>query len=112
MSNQDKPEIKRWTAKRRQALVLSIIRGETTIVEAARQHGLTVKEVEEWHEKALLGMQNSLRSRPHSEEALLEAENKRLKRKVGELVMDFDIYKEGMRGHPFGRKVLNELDES
>ena len=49
----DKPEeVKRWTAKRRQALVMQLIRGETTAVEAARQHGLTVREVEDWKEKA------------------------------------------------------------
>ena len=31
-------EIQRWTAKRRAALVLSILKGETTGVEAARKH--------------------------------------------------------------------------
>ena len=31
-------EIKRWTAKRRTALVLQLLRGETTVAEAARQH--------------------------------------------------------------------------
>ena len=38
-------EIKRWTAKRKVALVLSILRGETSVQEAARKHGLIVKEV-------------------------------------------------------------------
>ena len=35
---------KRWTAKRRAALVLSILRGETSVAQAARQHALTVAE--------------------------------------------------------------------
>ena len=35
--------VQRWTAKRRSALVLSILRGETSAQEAARQHGLTVR---------------------------------------------------------------------
>lgn len=30
--------IQRWSAKRRAALVLSILRGETSIQEAARKH--------------------------------------------------------------------------
>lgn len=34
-------DVQRWTAKRRAALVLSIIKGETSIAEAARTHGLT-----------------------------------------------------------------------
>ena len=38
--------VQRWTAKRRSALVLSIIKGETSVAEAARKHGLTVAEVE------------------------------------------------------------------
>ncbi|MCA9469301.1 MAG: hypothetical protein KC643_28195 [Nitrospira sp.] len=41
---QDEP-IERWTAKRRGALVLRLLKGETSVAEAARQHGLTVAEV-------------------------------------------------------------------
>ena len=43
-------EVQRWTARRRSALVLSILKGETSAVEAARKHGLTVAQVEEWRE--------------------------------------------------------------
>ena len=39
--------IERWTAKRRVALVVSILKGETSVAEAARQPGLTVAELEE-----------------------------------------------------------------
>ena len=76
-------DVKRWTAKRRQALLMQIWRGETTKVEAARQHGLTVREIEEWEEAAMMAMENSLRSRPRDEEAQREAEIKKLKEKVG-----------------------------
>jgi integrase len=34
--------VERWTAKRRVALVVSILKGETSVAEAARKHGLTV----------------------------------------------------------------------
>lgn len=37
--------IERLTAKRRVALVASILKGETSIAESARTHGLTVAEV-------------------------------------------------------------------
>jgi hypothetical protein len=46
-------EVQRWTAKRRTALAVSIIKGETSPQEAARKHGLTVAEVEEWRERFL-----------------------------------------------------------
>ena len=103
---QDSP--KRWTAKRRAALVLTLLRGETSVAEAARQHGLTVAEVEEWKERFLTSAENGLRSKPLDDEALQEAQVKRLKQKVGELVMDIDILKEAAKGHPTLRQTQSE----
>ena len=106
---QDGPESpKRWTAKRRAARVLSLLRGETSVAEAARQHGLTVAEVEEWRERFLTSAENGLRSKPLDDEALEEAEIRRLKQKVGELVMDVDILKEAAKGHPTPRQTQSE----
>lgn len=85
--------IKRWTAKRRSALVLNILQGETSVQEAARKHGLTVAEIEDWRNRFLAGAENNLRSRPRDEEAMRREEVKQLQRKVGELVMDNDILK-------------------
>jgi len=104
-------DVKRWTAKRRQALILQLVRGETTPAEAARKYDLTVREIEEWRDKAMAAMENALRSRPRDEAEQKEQEIKQLKQKVGELVMNLDVYKEAMRGHPFGRKMLNESEE-
>src|SRR5665811_1608782 len=87
-------EVQRWTAKRRSALIVSIIRGETSVQEAARKYGLTVAEVEDWREKFLSGAENALRSRPIDEEAQKDEQIKKLKQKVGELVLDMDILKE------------------
>ena len=93
-------EVQRWTAKRRVALVLSLLRGETTVAEAARKHGITVAEIEQWRERFLLGAENALRPRPKDEEALREEEIKRLQRKIGELTMDLDIVKEANKLRP------------
>ncbi|MCZ7607425.1 MAG: helix-turn-helix domain containing protein [Planctomycetota bacterium] len=57
-------EVQRWTAKRRVALVIAILKGETTVVEAARKHGLTVADVEDWRDRFLAGAENNLRSNP------------------------------------------------
>ncbi|MCW5779166.1 MAG: hypothetical protein KIT71_06710 [Nitrospira sp.] len=53
---------------------MSILKGETSVAEAARTHRLTVAEVEDWREKFLLGAENALRSRPRDEEALKRAD--------------------------------------
>ena len=90
--------VQRWTAKRCSALVLSILRGETTSAQkAARKHGLTVAEIEGWQERYLLAAENALRSRPRDEEALKDEQIKKLKQKIGDLVTDVDILKEAMK---------------
>ena len=56
--------IKRWTAKRKTALVIEIIQGKTTVSEASRSFDLTPSEIEGWVEDAKRGMENSLRANP------------------------------------------------
>ena len=65
MATEASEPIERWTAKRRVALVVSILKGETSVAEAARTHGLTVAEVEDWREKFLLRAENALRALLH-----------------------------------------------
>ena len=58
-------EIKRWTARRKSALVLEIIQGKTTTVaEASRAHDLPLSELEKWIEDGKRGMENALRANP------------------------------------------------
>jgi hypothetical protein len=80
--------------------VISLLKGEMTVVQAARRHGLKVAEIEEWRERFLLGAENALRARPREDEALREEEVNRLKRKVGELAMDVDILREAAKVRP------------
>jgi transposase-like protein len=101
-------EVQRWTAKRRAALVISLLKGETTAAEAARRHGLKIAEVEEWRERFLLGAENALRARPKEDEALREEELNRFKRKVGELTMDLEILHTAARLHPTTPGTLDE----
>lgn len=97
--------IERWTAKRRVALVVSILKGETSVAEAARQHGLTVAEVEDWKDRFLLAGENGLRARPKDEEAFKDEQIKKLKQKIGELVLDNDILREALKPYPLDRKT-------
>ena len=48
MSVEMDEEIKRWTARRKSALVLDIIQGKTTVSESSRQFDLPPSEIEFW----------------------------------------------------------------
>jgi putative transposase len=59
MSTKMDEAIKRWTAKRKSALVLVIIRGKTTLAEASRTYDLSPSEVESWVEDGKRGMESA-----------------------------------------------------
>ena len=101
-------EVQRWTAKRRSALVMSIIKGEISVAEAARKHGLTVAEIERWREQFLAAGENALRSHPRDEDGVKDEQIARLKKKVGELVLDIDILKEANKSRPFDPRTPDE----
>lgn len=84
---------KRWTAKRKAAMVLDVIKGVVTPAEVARKHGLTVSEVEGWVDSGLKGMEGQLRSNPRDLDAEHEAEKKELLAKIGELSMEVTLLK-------------------
>lgn len=97
MAPQIPENIQRWTAKRRAALILSILKGETSEHDAAGRHGLSVGELRNWRERFLVGAENALRERPKDEEASKDARIRTLERKIGELVVDMDLLRESMK---------------
>ena len=105
MAAESAEPIERWTAKRRVALVVSLLKGETSVAKATRTRGLTVAEIEDWREKFLLGAENTLRSRPRDEAALKDEQIKKLKQKIGDLVLDNDILPEALKPYPLDRKT-------
>lgn len=97
MAEENLENVQRWTSKRRSTLVLQILKGETSAQEAARKHGLTVAEVEDWKERFLVAAENALRSRPKDEEALKDERIQKLERKIGEMTLDMDILREAAK---------------
>ncbi|MBE7496574.1 MAG: DUF1153 domain-containing protein [Verrucomicrobiaceae bacterium] len=87
----DSPQ--RWTAKRKAALVIDILRCKTTAAEAARQHALTLAEVEQWKEDFITQGTEALRSHPRDLAQQFEAREKTLLAKVGELTLHVDVLK-------------------
>ena len=86
-------------------MVVSLLKGETSVAEAARKYGLSVAEVEAWREKFLLGAENALRTRPKDEEAVKDEQIMKLKQKIGDLVLDNDILREALKPYPLDRKT-------
>ena len=64
MSTKMEEDTKRWTAKRKAALVMEIIQGKTTVAESSRSFDIAPSEVEEWVDEAKRGMKNALRTKP------------------------------------------------
>ena len=81
-------EIKRWTVRRKTALVLDIIQGKTTVAEASRAYDLTPSEVESWVEDGKKGMENALTATPLDIHSQYERQIKDLQEAYGEAMLE------------------------
>ncbi len=88
MSTKMEDEIKRWTAKRKSALVLDIIQGKTTVAEASRAYDLSPSEIESWMDEAKRGMENALRAKPEDIREQYERQLKDLQEAYGEAMLE------------------------
>ena len=86
-------DVQRWTAKRKAAVVIELLKGKTTAAEMARQHDLTVGEVERWRDDFITQGTEGLRSHPRDLAEQHEAEKQKLLAKVGELTLAVDVFK-------------------
>ena len=104
---QEKPS--RWRIKRKRDLVLSGLKAETSVTEEARKHGLTITAVETWKDRFLMDAENALRSKLRNGEASKDNETHRLKRKIGDVVVDIDILRDAQK--PYLPTVPRTSDE-
>ena len=81
-------EIKRWTAKRKTALVLEIIQGKTSVAEASRFYDLPPSEIESWVEDGRKGMENALKANPQDVREQYERQLKDLQEAYGEAMLE------------------------
>lgn len=81
-------EIKRWTAKRKSALVMEILQGKTTVAEASRAYDLPPSEIEGWIEDGRKGMENALRANPLDVREQYEKQIKELQEAYGEAMLE------------------------
>lgn len=80
-------DIKRWTAKRKAALVLDIVQGKTTVSEASRTYDLNPSEVEQWVDEGKKGMENALRTKPLEGKEQYERQLSDLQQAYGEAML-------------------------
>lgn len=88
MSMTMEDSIKRWTAKRKTALVIEIMQGKTTVAEASRSFDLSPSEIEGWVDDAKKGMENSLRANPLDIREQYEKQLKDLQEAYGEAMLE------------------------
>jgi transposase-like protein len=81
-------DVKRWTARRKGALVLDIIQGKTTVSEAARQGDLSPSDIEEWVDQGKAGMENALRAKPEDIREQYERQLRDLQEAYGEAMLE------------------------
>ena len=81
-------EIRRWTAKRKSALVLEILQGKTTISAASRSFDISPSEIESWVDEGKRGMENALKSNPLDVREQYERKIKGLQEAYGEAMLE------------------------
>ena len=81
---------RKFESEFKRQLIAQIEAGQTTIGQAARDHQISRSVIERWRAQY---RNNGLVDRPSSRERQLEAENEKLRAKVGELVMQMDYLK-------------------
>ena len=80
-------EGQRWSAGRKREVVLRMLRGES-VDALSRELGVEIYRLEQWREKALIGIDESLKQRQGDP---VQAELNQAMRRIGELTMENEL---------------------
>ncbi len=85
--------VTRWSAGRKKAVVLRLLRGEP-VDAVSREVAVPIYKLEQWRDRALTGIDAGLKERENDplEKALDDA-----KRRIGELVMEVEVLQKERR---------------
>lgn len=83
----------RWTSGRKAELVLQIIKGEKTLVEACRANDLKQSEVDMWIKEFVASGTQGLKAKNKDELDERDRQIKTMQAKIGELVLELDARK-------------------
>lgn len=86
-------EGQRWSAARKREVVLRLLRGES-VDDLSREMGIEIYRLEQWREKALAGIDESLKQRQNDP---IQSELNQAMRRIGELTMENELLWERVR---------------
>lgn len=92
---------------RKAAIILEVLKGQISVPEAARKYGFTQNEYRTWADEYHRACLEALKTNRKDQDAKYQAEIKRLRAKIGQLVMDDDIRQEAMRPFLSGDQTSN-----
>lgn len=91
----------RWSARRKRDVVMRVLRGEP-LDGLSRELGVEVYRLEQWRDKALMGIEVALKSRENDP---LQRELDTAKHHIGELSMEVELLRRQMElQRPFARR--------
>ncbi len=88
MNEEQKKGTGHWTAKRKAALVMEIIREKKSVAEASRAFNLLPSEIEGWVAEGRRGMENALRNAPLMIRDRYERQLRELHEAYGEAMLE------------------------
>ena len=100
----------RWTAQRKAAIILEVLKGQVSVPEAARKYGFTQGEYRKWADEFMRGGVDALKVNRRGLDAEHRAEVRRLQAKIGQLVMENEIAKEALRIIPLDENEQRTID--
>jgi transposase-like protein len=105
-------KFERWTAQRKAAVIMEVLKGQLSVPEACRKYGIPQGEYRKWADEFYRGGVEALKTNRRGIDAQYRAEIKRLQAKIGELVMVDEIRKEALRPFLAGDETSNESSPS
>lgn len=83
-----------WPTELKTEIVLTLLRGEASAAELSRQHNINESTISRWREQFLRAGQSALSGQAaDSEKSQLKNDLERLKKLLGEKVIELDIVK-------------------
>jgi transposase-like protein len=103
-------KFERWTAQRKAAIILEVLKGQISLPEASRRHGFTQADYRKWADEFMRGGVDALKVNRKGLDAEHRTEVRRLQAKIGQLVMENEIAREALRIIPSDESEQRSID--
>lgn len=107
---QDPEKFERWTAQRKAAIILEVLKGQISVPEASRRYGFTQGEYRKWADEFMRGGVDALKVNRKGLDAEHRNEVRRLQAKIGQLVMENEIAREALRIIPLDENEQRSIE--